>query len=119
MLETLSSDHIATTYGLMRDSISNNSHVTEALSPDCMHDILEGTLQYEVKELLKSLVAQGILTLEDLNQRIELFPYDSCDAANKPSPITNLSSSDHSLRQSGRSCLLHSTPIIFCLHYNM
>ena len=49
-------DHVATTYGIHHNSILNSSrfyHVTEGLPPDIMHDILEGVLQYEVKELLK------------------------------------------------------------------
>ena len=49
--------HIVTIYGLHRDSILNSSkyfHVTEGLIPDIMHDCLEGALQYEVKELLKT-----------------------------------------------------------------
>ncbi len=104
MLEDNLGDHITTTYGLTRESILNTAryyHVTEGLPPDCMHDILDGALQYEIKELLKSLVSRKFLNLEDLNQRIELFPYDPCDSVNKPSPINNLSSSDHHLRQSG------------------
>ncbi len=89
------------TVWLYRDSSLNKLryiHVTDGLSPDCMHDILEGTLQFEIKELLKSLIAQRLITLEGLKKRIELFPYDACDGVNKPSPITNLSSKDHSLR---------------------
>ena len=39
------------------------SYVTEGLSPDIMHDILEGALQYETKELIKYLVTeQEVLT---------------------------------------------------------
>ena len=44
-------DHAATTYGLTLDSILNKSRyfvVTKGLAPDCMHDLLEGTMQYEV-----------------------------------------------------------------------
>ena len=103
MLNGVVADHIATTYGLTRDSILNSSryfHVTEGLPPDCMHDLLEGTLQYEVKEMLKSLTHRRIISLDDVNSRIALFPYCSCDAVNKPSPIV-LSSADHSLKQTG------------------
>ena len=52
MLNGVMANHIATTYGLSRDSILNSSryfHVTEGLPPDSMDDLLEGTLQYEVK----------------------------------------------------------------------
>ena len=101
-------DHVATTYGLVRDSTLNTLkyfHVTEGLPPDCMHDMLEGTIQYEIKELLKSLIAQGFFNLETVNSRIQLFPYSASDATNKPSTINTLSTSDHSLKQSGTMCL--------------
>lgn len=100
-------DHIATTYGLHRDSILNSSHyfhVCDGLAPDIMHDVLEGSLQYEVKELLKHLIiSKKILTLEELNTSIESFPYVLSDKATKPSIIAPqvLASKDHSLRQKG------------------
>ena len=43
----------------MRDSILNSSkffHIVDSLVPDVMHDILAGSLQYEVKELLKHFI---------------------------------------------------------------
>ena len=46
-------DLVTMTYGLQNDSILNSSNVIDGLVPDVMHDILEGSLQYEVKELLK------------------------------------------------------------------
>ena len=81
MLQT-GADHVGTTYGLTRDSILNTSryfHVTEGLPPDCMHDLLEGTIQYEIKELLKFVTSHKIMTLQEVNSRIQLFPYGSCD----------------------------------------
>ncbi len=39
-----------------------------------MHDVIEGALQYEVKELLKYIVLdQKLISLSALNQKIELF----------------------------------------------
>ena len=78
-------------------------HVTEGLSPDIMHDILEGCLQYETKELLKQyILCQKIFSLVELNRRIENFPYCYCDMKNKPVPIRNLLTSDNSLKQTGK-----------------
>lgn len=78
-------------------------HVTEGLVPDIMHDVLEGCAPYEVKELLKCLIAEGVITLEDVNSQIEHFLYALPDAVNKPTsiPVTTLNSSDHSLKQKG------------------
>ena len=99
-------DHIATTFGLHHDSILNSSrfyHVTEGLPPDIMHDILEGSLQYEVKELLKYLIWEKDFTLNTLNARIAMFPYVYPDKDNRPSPISSdtLKSSNHLLKQNG------------------
>ena len=64
-------NHVTTTYGLTRDSILNSSkffHIVDGLVPDVMHDILEGSLQYEVKELLKYFIhTEKYFTLDELN----------------------------------------------------
>ena len=99
--------HVATTYGVYRDCILNSSryfHICDGLAPDIMHDILEGSLQYEVKELLKHLIqTEHFFTLKELNDSIEGFPYVAPDKATKPTIIAPqvLSSSDKSLKQKG------------------
>ena len=103
-------DHFATTFGINRDSILNESkyfHVTEGLVPDVMHDILEGALPLEVKELLRVFVSLKYFSISTLNKVIESFPYSGHDVFNKPTPIissTTLSSQDHLLKQSGKLC---------------
>ena len=99
-------EHNSTAFGLTRDSILNSSqyfHVTEGLVPDAMHDVLEGSLPFEIKELIKHLIANRVITLPSLNEMIKLFPYVGSDASNKPSLISqpSLSSTDHHLRQNG------------------
>ena len=99
-------DYMTTTYGINFDSILNTLryfHVTEGLVMDVMHNILEGTLEYEVKELIKYLTSEGIISLQDLNSIIYTFPYGRSDVKNKPTEIsaTQLSSPDHKLSQSG------------------
>ena len=48
----------------------------DGLVPDVMHGILEGSLQYEVKELLKYFIhTEKYLTLDELNKKITEFPY--------------------------------------------
>ena len=100
-------DNIATTYGLDCDSFLNSLqffHVTDGLSPDILHDVLEGALEYEAKELLKYLIHQKHLDAHKLNSRIEAFPHGYADAVNKPSIVsdTTLKSPDHSLKQTGK-----------------
>jgi len=99
-------DALATTYGLTHDSILNSLqffHITEGLPPDIMHDILEGGLQYEVKEMLQVFTEEkGYFTLDTLNKVIEEFKYGYTDSKDKPASIS-LSSSDHSIAQEGQS----------------
>ena len=104
-------EHYATTYGLHRDSSLNTLryfHVTEGLIPDIMHDLLEGCVQYEVKELLKYLSSCHILSVSSLNDAIQSFPYLGPDSRNRPSPITaaTLASSDKNVKQSGKQSRL-------------
>ena len=61
-----------------------------------MHNILEGALQYEMKEMLLVFTREkGYFTLNTLNQRIKEFSYFYADMKDKPSEIT-LHSTDKS-----------------------
>ena len=74
-----------------------------------MHDVLEGLLQYEVKELLKyAIYEQQFFTLEDLNCWIKNFDYGYPDVSNKPCVISSatLNSNTNSLKQKGKTALL-------------
>ena len=80
-------------HGVVRDSTLNSSkyfHVTEGLVPDVMHNVLEGCAPYILKELLKYLDQNNIITVP-------------LDARNKPTQIpgSTFSSSDHTLKQKG------------------
>jgi len=92
----------------VRDSIlntSNHFHVTEGLVPDIMHDVLEGSAPLETKELLRHLITNKIITLDEINSLIEHFPYSPPDIRDKPTslPPKTFSSSDHSLKQKGNA----------------
>ena len=99
-------DHLATTYGISRNSILNTSkyfHCADGLPPDCMHDILEGILPYTVKLLLVTFIQKKhYFTLEEFNDRICYFPFGACESE-KPATvsISSLISIDKTLRQSG------------------
>ena len=69
-----------------------------------MHDVLEGVLQYGVKELIKVYInEQKLFTLDELNKRIAECDYGYHNDANSPALITQkkLASADNSLRQHG------------------
>ena len=100
-------EHNSIAFGIRYDSVLNQSkyfHVTEGLCPDIMHDVLEGSLAYELKEFIRHAISNKIITLQELNDSISRFPYFGTDACNKPSWIGTsiLSSSDHGLKQCGK-----------------
>ena len=67
-----------------------------------MHDILEGVLQYETKEILKYYIkVERLLKLEILNDRIAKYDFGYYNDKNRPSPINEakFSSNDNSLKQ--------------------
>ena len=102
-------DYFSKTYGINRRSILNESkyfHVVGCLPTDAMHDILEGTLHYEMKEMLKYFIkTERYFTLNELNHRLSIFDYGYYNDKNKPTPITDqkLSSNDNNLRQHGKN----------------
>lgn len=56
---------IANQYGIKFNSPLNDLpsfHVTSGLPPDCMHDILEGVVPYEVGLILSKLLQEGVIT---------------------------------------------------------
>ena len=99
-------DHIATTYGVSRNSTLNSLKyfsVTNCLVLDVMHDILEGSLQLCTKLLLNQfIVDKKLFTLAVLNHRITSYKYRPA-ITEKPSSIswTTLSANDGNLHQSG------------------
>lgn len=94
-------------YGVRRKSILNNSryyHVVDGLPGDAMHDVLEGVLQYNCKEMLKVFIWElKYFSLEQLNERIKNFDYGYYNDNNKPSPIPQqiLKSDKNSVKQKG------------------
>lgn len=59
-------------------------HITECPSVDCMHDILEGSLQLIIKLLVSTLIKEGYISLEEVNARIDAYPYGYLEQCNKP-----------------------------------
>ena len=99
-------DHIATTYGIVCNSVLNSCryfHVTDGLVPDIMHDILEGSLELCMRHLLIHFIREEkMLSLELLNTRIASFKYGPSEVKNKPTALASTSVQvDGHLKQSG------------------
>jgi len=70
-----------------------------------MHDILEGAMQYEAKLLLQKFIQEDkIITLQQVNSKIECFEFGCNEGKSRPTPIEQrtLSGSDNSLKQNGK-----------------
>lgn len=66
----------------------DNFNVTENLTVDIMHDVLEGVGKYVMQSLLYTFIfIKQYFTLEDLNRAFQNFDYGSFDKSNKPPPI--------------------------------
>lgn len=84
-------DHIAVTYGIVRNSILNelgHFHVVTGLVPDIIHNILEGTLEITLRLLLQQCITiEKLFTLKLLNDRLSAFNYGP-DITNATSPLS-------------------------------
>lgn len=95
-------------YRINRNSILNQLkyfHVCNgALLPDIMHDILEGSLQYEVKLLLHAMIDdKNYFNLTTFNTRLENLELGYMECKNRPTIISakTYSSTGNSLKQNG------------------
>ena len=85
--------------------------MVDGLPGDAMHDVLEGVLQYECKEMLKEfLFKKKYFTLDQLNERLSRSDYGYYIDRNKQSPITRpaIKSDSNSLRQKGLCRKIHT-----------
>ena len=95
-------------HGINHNSILNQLtyfHVCDgSLLPDVMHDILEGSLQYEVKLLLQVMVnTESYFSLDELNMCMENFELGYMESKNRPSAFSakNFNSDGKTLKQNG------------------
>lgn len=68
----------------------NNFHVLKNLSVDVTHDLCEGVCMYVIKAIMTYFIFEKkVITLKEINDRIQSFKYDTIDASNKP-PIIQM-----------------------------
>ena len=70
--------------------------------------MLEGVTQYELKELIKHLTDEDIVTLADINSQLEYFPNSFAVLVTiKPTVISprTISSKDHNIKEKGMTLL--------------
>ena len=65
----------------------NFFHCIEQSVPDCMHDVLEGIIPFEMSLILQTLIDKKYLHLSDINEAIRSFHYSLSDINSKPPEI--------------------------------
>jgi len=63
-------------------------HCTEQSVVDCMHDVLEGIVPYELSLILASLIDKQLFSLVQLNNALFHFNYSASDKNSKPPSIS-------------------------------
>ncbi|XP_033097594.1 uncharacterized protein LOC117101675 [Anneissia japonica] len=104
------------TYGLKSDTPLNmlpSFHIIDGLPADCMHDVLEGVVPYELGLILTSLTKERYVTTDFVNRRICSFRYSHLDMRNKPVGIS-VSGSTVSVKQNAARnwCLIRLLPLM-------
>jgi hypothetical protein len=56
---------------------------------DAMHDLLEGVVPSELKDLLNSLACKGYFSLEEFNSLVQVFNYGNSDLNSRPQTIVS------------------------------
>lgn len=73
--------------GIKRDCPLNrlaHFHAAKRFPPDFLHDAFEGIVPMELCRCLSDLIAKKYFTLNDLNERIKIFPFQFYDKTNRP-----------------------------------
>lgn len=75
-----------------------------AMVPDVMHDLLEGTLQYEAKLILKHAIHERYFTYKRFSESLQALELGYMEADNRPTMISSetINSNDKTLGQKGR-----------------
>ena len=82
---------LASVYGVKRNFPLNQLkyfHVADGLPANIAHDMFEGFVPERIEHILKSLVSDGLITIDQLNEATDRFPYSVVDKANKPVSIS-------------------------------
>ena len=78
--------------GIKEPCVFNNVkgfHITENISVDLMHDVLEGVCMYIMRSIIYTFIFTiEYFTLQELNTRIQCFSIHSTEQMNKPPIIT-------------------------------
>lgn len=84
-------EEISTSFGVTERYVLNELsgfHVTTSTPPDITHDDLEGYVLVTVKCFLKEICLNlRLMTLLELNERIQNFDYGYSEKSSKPSPL--------------------------------
>ena len=92
-------------YGVCEKGVFNilrGFHVTENLSVDAMHDLLEGICQYDLSKILNHFIVSGFFSVEQLNDGISGMQFK---CMNKPPEISKQHLERNKLKMSSAEML--------------
>ncbi|XP_058974396.1 uncharacterized protein LOC131800730 [Musca domestica] len=93
--------------GIHENSVFNNIktfHVTENFIFDIMHDLFEGVCIYDLCQILLGLIEENIVTLEQINQRKQLFQYGDQEVGNISPALDITKLKKNKMTMSAREC---------------
>ncbi|XP_066597068.1 uncharacterized protein [Prorops nasuta] len=81
--------------GIVQECILNelkNFHITENITVDIMHDMMEGICRYELGEILYHFIMiEQLFSLQTFNSRLRFFDFGDRSSLNKPTSISDIS----------------------------
>lgn len=103
--------------GITNDCIFNTLpyfHCTMNLSLDLMHDFFEGIFKYDICQILLYFINKGVISLKELNDRINCFQYGSEEVRYIPNILEKKNLGQFNLKMTAREAwqFLYLLPIL-------
>jgi len=108
---------LSTAYGLKKDCILNELkyfHISWGSPSDIAHDLFEGFHFEILKVVVEHCIHEELFSLNELNDRIQNFPYCGKDKTNKPTQLIGESGTKVTIKQTAAQslCLVRLLPLL-------
>ena len=76
-------------------------HAVLSFPPDCMHDLMEGVIAYDLNAIVKIMIKKGWFSLKEYNEKMKKVGFFSYEASDKPYDVP-----EKSKKLTGKACSL-------------